>query len=92
MARHRIISLRQMKAGDWLRLFAGWLCLLVGILGLVLPGIQGILTIALASLLLSPYIPFFHRTKLRLYKAFPRVRWTVERAKRSWHDRRRRSS
>ena len=39
--------------GRWLRLVLGWALILIGVLGLVLPGIQGILTIAAGAALVG---------------------------------------
>ena len=75
------------------RVFAGWAFIVLGLLGLVLPILQGILFLAIGALLLAPYVPFFRRMKLLLYRKFPRVRRSVESLKKRFRARfRRRAS
>lgn len=52
----------------------GWSLVLVGILGLVLPGIQGILTILLGAALLSLVSESAYRLLKRLFKRWP---WAI---------------
>ncbi|MCG8460887.1 MAG: PGPGW domain-containing protein [Holophagales bacterium] len=56
----------------WLLLFAGWLLVLVGIAGLVLPGIQGILTLMLGAAFLSLVSPWTFRLLRRMFRPWPR--------------------
>ncbi|MEE2776162.1 MAG: PGPGW domain-containing protein [Acidobacteriota bacterium] len=51
--------------------FAGWLLLLVGILGLVLPGLQGILTLFIGAAVLSLASEAAHRWLRRLLRPWP---------------------
>lgn len=56
-----------------LRNAAGWLFLILGILGLFLPILQGFLFIFVGILLLSPDIPLFKRLVKWLGKRYPRL-------------------
>ncbi len=72
---------------DLVRIAVGGFFFVLGILGLFLPLLQGILFLAIAAVLLSPYVPWFHRLKLYLYRRFPAVRHQVQRFKRNLHKR-----
>lgn len=61
------------------RLCAGWFFLLLGIIGLVLPILQGVLFIAIGAVLLAPDIPFFQRTLDRIKNRFPKLSEKIER-------------
>ena len=54
---------------------AGWTVLLVGIAGLVLPGIQGILTILIGAAILSLVSETIYRLLRRLLRRWP---WLME--------------
>jgi len=54
-----------------LLLFLGWLAVVVGIVGLALPGIQGILTIVAGLALLSVASETAHRVLRRLMRPWP---------------------
>ena len=64
-----------------LKHFAGWICLLLGIIMLVTPG-QGALTILVGIYLLADEVPFFGRIKASLQKKFPHAAHTAEGLKR----------
>jgi uncharacterized membrane protein YbaN (DUF454 family) len=68
-----------------LRLTLGWFCVLLGILGLFLPVLQGLVFLVLGMALLAPYIPFLARLRRRLYRRFPRTQQFVLRMKRRVH-------
>ncbi len=51
--------------------FLGWLLIIVGLLGLVLPGIQGILTLALGAAALSLVSEAVHRRLRSVLKPWP---------------------
>ena len=55
-----------------LQLAAGWLLLLLGVVGLFLPVLQGILFIMLGLLVLSYHSPWAERLLARLRARFPR--------------------
>ena len=60
----------------WLRvvvLLVGWIVLLVGVAGLVLPGIQGVLTILLGAAILSVASELAHRWIRQLLQRWPKV-------------------
>jgi len=80
---HRVLSL----GTRLLLLGAGWLLLLVGIAGLALPGIQGILTIALAVALLSVASQRAHRVVRRLLGRWPRVLDRMDQFREKLHER-----
>lgn len=56
-----------------LRLIFGWFFLVLGLLGLVLPILQGWLFIAIATILLAPDVPFFRRILNYVQKRFPKI-------------------
>lgn len=55
------------------RHLVGWPLLILGIVGLALPFLQGILFIVIALTLLAPEIPLFRRALEALKKRFPAV-------------------
>lgn len=57
--------------GSILRHLLGWLLLVVGVAGLVLPILQGWLFIALGALLLAPDVPFFARLSAWIERRVP---------------------
>lgn len=57
----------------WLRLSLGLVLLLIGIVGLFLPVLQGWLMIGMGALLLAPEIPAFQRVFLWIERRFPRL-------------------
>jgi len=63
----------------------GWLCILVGIAGLFLPGIQGILTIALGIALLSLGSESLHRFLHSMLRRWPRIWNPIERFRQRMH-------
>lgn len=67
-------------------LVVGWLLLLVGIAGLVLPGIQGILTLVVAAAVLSLVSEFVYRTLRRGLERWPKVWQKIERFRRWLHE------
>ncbi len=50
----------------------GWVLLLVGVVGLALPGLQGCLTIALAAAILSLVSEGAYRALRRAFRGWPR--------------------
>jgi uncharacterized membrane protein YbaN (DUF454 family) len=55
----------------WGLLIGGWLMILLGIAGLVLPFLQGILFILIGLWLLSLELPWAHRLAEKLRRRFP---------------------
>ena len=66
--------------------FLGWLLLLVGLLGLALPGIQGILTIILGAALLSLASEATHRRLRSVLRRWPAADRQMERFRRRLHQ------
>jgi hypothetical protein len=64
----------------------GWLLILVGVAGLVLPGIQGIATILVGAALLSLDNELVYRGLRRLLARWPRVWRKVEHFREKSHD------
>lgn len=62
-----------------LRISLGSLLLLLGLIGLVLPVLQGGLFLILGLLLLSPNVPAFARLLCWIEERFPRLQSTVRR-------------
>lgn len=57
-----------------IRWIAGGTCLLLGVVGLFVPILQGLLFLALGAVLLSPEVPLFRRIAIGLKRRFPRLR------------------
>lgn len=60
----------------WVRvvvLLVGWVVLLIGVAGLVLPGIQGLLTILLGAAILSVASELAHRWMRQALQRWPKV-------------------
>ena len=68
-------------------LVIGWIVVLIGILGLALPGIQGCLTIAIGAALLSLASEMIYRGIRRLLQRWPKVMDKVEHFRGWMHDR-----
>ncbi len=65
----------------------GWLLVLVGVVGLVLPGIQGVLTIVLGAALLSLDNELAYRGLRRLLQRWPDVLRRVDHFREKAHGR-----
>lgn len=73
----------------WLRvvvLLVGWVVLLVGVAGLVLPGIQGVLTIILGAAILSVASETAHRWTRQCLQRWPKAHDRVEAFREKIHD------
>lgn len=73
----------------WLRialLFVGWLIVLVGVAGLVLPGIQGILTIVVGAAILSVASERAYRAIRSVVKRWPTIHDRLDRFRERVHD------
>lgn len=66
---------------------AGWLLILVGVAGLVLPGIQGVVTILAGAALLSLDNELVYRGLRRLLARWPNLWRRVEHFREKSHDR-----
>ncbi len=56
-----------------IRLVLGFIFLILGILGLFLPILQGILFLVISALLLAPDVPFIRRLLKKLRRKYPRA-------------------
>ncbi len=65
---------------------SGWLLILVGVAGLVLPGIQGIATILVGAALLSLDNEFVYRGLRRMLARWPKVWHKIEHFREKSHD------
>ena len=72
-AHHKVIMV--------LRLSAGWLFIVLGIVGLFLPILQGLLFIAVGIALLADHIPMFARIRDAGYRRFPKLQRLVRRVR-----------
>lgn len=73
----------------WLRvvvLLVGWVVLLVGVAGLVLPGIQGVLTIIVGAAILSVASETAHRWTRQCLQRWPKAHDRVEAFREKIHD------
>ena len=83
MAEHR----RRLSPITRLLLFAvGWILVLIGIAGLVLPGIQGILTILLGLAVLSAASRTVHRLLRAILSHWPWLWQKIENFREKVHD------
>ncbi len=83
IARHRPFSM-----GARIAIFAaGWVLILVGVAGLVLPGLQGIITILAGAALLSLDNELVYRGLRRLLGRWPHLWHRVEHFRDRAHDR-----
>ncbi len=61
------------------RFIFGWLFIILGILGLFLPILQGLLFLAIGIALLAKDIPLFSRLRDAIYRRFPKTKQLVRR-------------
>lgn len=73
-----------------LRWLSGWFFIVLGIIGLFLPVLQGALFIFIGMILLAPYVPVFRRLRRKFFRRFPRARKGVRSFKKRWMPRRKR--
>ena len=64
-----------------LRMSAGWFFIVLGVVGLFLPILQGILFIAVGVALLADHIPLFARIRNVFYRRFPKLKKLVRRVR-----------
>ncbi len=64
-------------------LLVGWVLVLIGIVGLALPGIQGCVTIALGAALLSLASELIYRGLKKLLHRWPKI-WSRVESLRAW--------
>jgi uncharacterized membrane protein YbaN (DUF454 family) len=63
----------------WSIIALGWFFIVLGILGLVLPFLQGVLFLVIGFALLSRELEWAHRLRERLYDRYPKLReWSDE--------------
>jgi uncharacterized membrane protein YbaN (DUF454 family) len=72
-------SNNQAKVKKTIRLTFGFLFLLLGLLGLVFPILQGWLFLALGAILLSRDVPLFNKVLGRIKSRFPGIGRAAER-------------
>lgn len=56
-----------------IRLFFGWTFFVLGLLGLVLPVLQGVLFLIVSVILLAPDVPFFKKILDKLKNRYPKL-------------------
>ncbi|MFO1463314.1 MAG: hypothetical protein U1F66_06020 [bacterium] len=66
----------------WVRLLVGSGVLIVGVIGLFLPILQGWLLIGLGAILLAPEVPVFRRLIAWIEGRFPKVRGPLRKFRR----------
>jgi uncharacterized membrane protein YbaN (DUF454 family) len=67
-----------------LRITLGIIFIVLGLLGLVFPILQGWLFLAVGALLLSRYVPFFERIISWIRNRFPRIGRKAEKIQEEW--------
>ncbi len=65
----------------------GWVLILIGVAGLVLPGIQGVLTIVSGAALLSLDNELIYRLMRRVFLRWPHLWEKIERLRERAHER-----
>ena len=55
------------------RHFFGWFFILLGIIGLFLPVLQGILFLVIGTVILAPAVPFFSRILVKVENKYPDI-------------------
>jgi hypothetical protein len=68
-----------------LRLAAGWFFIVLGIIGLFLPVLQGLLFVAVGIALLADHIPIFAKIRDASYRRFPKLQRLVRRVRARFH-------
>jgi putative transmembrane protein PGPGW len=80
-------SHRRLPLGLRILVFAaGWMLILIGVAGLVLPGIQGVLTLLAGVALLSLVSELAYRSLRRALRRWPAAWQRVERFRERAHD------
>lgn len=88
LRRHRLHLRRPLPL--WMRitvLLVGWVVVLIGVAGLVLPGIQGIATIAAGAAILSVVSEVAYKLTRKTLRRWPWIWERVERFRERLHDR-----
>lgn len=62
-----------------IRQIVGWLCILLGVVGLVIPLFPQLPFLAVGALLLAPYVRVFRRMSAWIHKKYPRFRGPLRR-------------
>lgn len=73
-----VIRWAEMTWKDYLRIGLGLAAFLLGVLGLVLPILQGVLFLMVAAILLAPYSRWVQGKRVWLERRFP---WVTEKAR-----------
>lgn len=81
--KHRVIKFREYRLRDVVRVLAGGLILIIGILGLVFPILNGTLFVIVAAFVLAPYSRIAKRCIEWAERHAPRLVRRVE----AWHER-----
>jgi uncharacterized protein len=68
-----------MNVKRFLRIFAGIVLIILGLVGLIVPVLQGWLFLALGALVLSPDIPLFARMVDWIEKRVPAIKDKIQR-------------
>jgi uncharacterized protein len=79
----RMFKNRQMT--HFLRIACGWSFIVLGVVGLFLPLLQGVLFLVVGITLLAPYVPLFSRLREWLARRFPRAGKMAERVRKRFH-------
>jgi uncharacterized membrane protein YbaN (DUF454 family) len=61
------------------RQVVGWLCIFLGVVGLVIPLFPQLPFLAVGALLLAPYVRVFRRFSAWIHKKYPRFRGPLRR-------------
>ncbi len=71
--------LRHHRVKTIITLSVGWTFIVLGILGLFLPFLQGIIFLAIGIALLANHIPFFAKIRDKIYHKHPKLKKLVRR-------------
>jgi len=79
--RDKLPARRRSRWKRFLILVSGWFFIVLGILGLFLPILQGILFLAIGSYLLSLESPWVRKKLLQFQRRYPKLGATLEEAR-----------
>ena len=69
----------------WIRIILGWLLMVLGVAGLVLPMLQGWLFLGIGAVLLAPDVAVLGRMVCWIENRSPRLHRIIERMRRKLH-------
>lgn len=90
MPRSSALATTRRRIRHWMLLIGGWTFLVLGVLGLFLPFLQGVLFMLIGLLMLSQVSPRMRLLRLRLRRRYPRLGRQMDEAHAWWRRARQR--